>query len=193
VHRSSRSENEDSLSAVLTQVKKSRDLISKRKNSKFLFTLIVALLARLEIAKNKNFNLKKKYDRFEENKLQRQLAELRFKDFRRAKPPPLVPLPIKQVPGKQYAHYNLKGQVNLSIFFEKFSEEVEIENKKMTNREEPRYFTKLINKSASSKKQSNSILPEADNETLLSKLELRPFNRFENVKQEISGKPSSDH
>jgi hypothetical protein len=169
-------------------------MMSKRENIVcFYLTFIVALMARLEIAKEKNKNLKKKYKLTEDKRLERKLAELRFNDFRKLNPPALFPLPTKQLPGPQYYSYNLKGETSLVRFFKQFEEQNEIEEEKRQHpKEEPRYFTKILEKEFGKdeklKKPSAVPLPEINNDNLLAHLDLKPFNRQEDVQKEIRGK-----
>jgi hypothetical protein len=173
----------DPMAAIMGQLKEKRSLANKREN--------IALMARLELLTQKNKSLKDKFKRYESRKLQHKLAEMRLRDFKSANPPPVVALPFRQLPGKQFENFCLNGETDVYKFLSDYegnfaAHEASLKQEK----EEPRIVSKMLAKNfppiEEEAKSLNAVsemrrIKNLDKKTMLDDLALKQFDKSETV------------
>jgi hypothetical protein len=118
----------------------------------------IALLARLEIAKENNKKIRKVHQsrlgnfslqlQNNHNCIDLKMKQLRIRDFKKHNAPPKVTLPPQQLPNSKFYKYSLNGEKDLARFFKRFNEDREYEKKKEESKEEKRFFSKIFNSNA---------------------------------------------
>jgi hypothetical protein len=154
-------------------------LSAKRQNENSFMRQNIALLARLEIAEELNKKFKVERQVKMEHVMQRKLAELREKDFKRYHPPKPITLPKYQLPTPEFAKYCLNGEKDLQKHFDNLNEYREEEKLVKRQTEEPRHMTKVLDKiqndlfKSDKQKEDDEKLMKIDKDKILDDLPLQ--------------------
>jgi hypothetical protein len=104
----------------------------------------IALLARLEIAQDKNKKLQVERQHKKHSMMQNKLAELREKDYRKHHPPKPITLPKYQLPSPDLAKWTLNGERYLPRHFKNLCKDFEEEKFAKHQAGEPRIMSKVL-------------------------------------------------
>ena len=154
-----------------------------------MFNFVVALIARLELATQKNQTLRNRFKREEQHKMQNKLASLRLQDYQKLNPPKIVPLPIHQLPDQSMSQFSLNGKTDLKYLFDKNEEDHQQEEIAKKLKQEPRYFTKIMKqeeeKDLKKKGELVQSRPKIDRSLSIEQLNLKPFDKNEKLDHNV--------